>query len=295
LENYQTYYDIRFPGDERAAGRPLRRSPAYGWHEAADAAFGEKSGWERVNFYRSNEASGDRALRPNGWAGKNFSPAIAAEHDATRKRVALFDESSFAKIRVAGPDSAPFLQWVCDNDDARGVGRVTYTQMLNSRGGIEADVTVTRVAPSAFWLVTGTAFGSRDGAWLRRQARAGRCEVDIADITGQYACFALWGPRSRELLQALTPADLGHRSFGFMTSQEMSVGDVPVRVDGAVVGRVTSGGFGYTVRKSIAYGYLPVDRAAIGTEVAVDIFGEWVPGRVAQDQLHDPRGDSIRS
>ena len=250
LENYQTYYDIRFPGDERAAGRPLRRSPAYGWHEAADAAFGEKSGWERVNFYRSNEASGDRALRPNGWAGNNFSPAIAAEHDATRKRVALFDESSFAKIRVAGPDSAPFLQWVCDNDVARGVGRVTYTQMLNSRGGIEADVTVTRVAPSAFWLVTGTAFGSRDGAWLRRQARAGKYEVDIADITGQYACFALWGPRSRELLQALTPADLGHRSFGFMTSQEISVGDVPVRAQ-----RVTFvGELGWELYTSAEYG-----------------------------------------
>jgi glycine cleavage system aminomethyltransferase T/glycine/D-amino acid oxidase-like deaminating enzyme len=416
LENYQTYYDIRFPGDERAAGRPLRRSPAYGWHEAADAAFGEKSGWERVNYYRSNEAAGGDSWRPDGWAGNNFSPAVAAEHRATRERVALFDESSFAKIRVAGAASAPFLQWVCDNDVARGVGRVIYTQLLNSRGGIEADVTVTRVAPSSFWLVTGTAFGSRDGAWLRRQARTGKFDVDITDITGQYACFALWGPRARELLQGLTPADLGHRAFGFMTSQEISVGDVPVRaqrvtfvgelgwelytsaeygltlwetlwqagsrhgllaggyraieslrlekgyrvwgsdltgetdplsaglefcvawdkpggflgrdallqirdagparrlacltlddpgmvvlggepvrVDGEIVGRVTSGGFGYTVRTSIAYGYLPVDCAAIGTEVAVDIFGEWVPGRVGPDQLYDPHGLSIRA
>jgi 4-methylaminobutanoate oxidase (formaldehyde-forming) len=288
--------------------------------------------------------------------------------------------------------------------------------MLNSRGGIEADITVTRVGPSAFWLVTGTAFGSRDGAWLRRQARAGKFAVDIADITGQYACFALWGPRSRELLQGLTAFDLDQRAFGFMTSQEISVGDVPVRagrvtfvgelgwelyasaeyavtlweslcragaphgmlaggyraidslrlekgyrvwgsdltgetdplsaglefcvawdkpggflgrdalakirdngptrrlacltlddprmvvlggepvrVDGAVVGRVTSGGFGYSVHKSIAYSYLPVACAAIGTEVAVDIFGDWVPGRVAPDQLHDPRGTSIRA
>jgi 4-methylaminobutanoate oxidase (formaldehyde-forming) len=293
---------------------------------------------------------------------------------------------------------------------------VTYTQLLNSRGGIEADVTVTRVGPRSFWLVTGTAFGSRDGAWLRRQARAGGYDVDIADITGQYACFALWGPRSRELLQNLTATDMSHRAFGFMTSQEISIGDVPVRaqrvtfvgelgwelytsaeygltlwetlwqagsehglvaggyraieslrlekgyrvwgsdvtgetdplsagldfcvawdkpggflgrdalarirddgperrlacmtlddprmvvlggepvrVGGTVVGRVTSGGFGYTVGASIAYGYLPVDRAAVGTEVAVDIFGQWVPGRVAADQLHDPRGLSIRA
>ncbi len=413
LENYQTYYDIRYPGDERSAGRPLRRSPAYEWHQRHGASFGEKSGWERVNFYRSNEDPTGSGRRPNGWAGQNFSTAVAVEHRAAREAVALFDESSFAKMQVSGSAAAQFLEWVCDNKVARGVGRVTYTQLLNRRGGIEADLTVTRTGPDSFWVVTGTAMGSRDGAWLRRQARAGRFDVTITDITGQYCCFALWGPRSRELLSGLTPADLTHRAFGFMTSQEIPVGDIPVRaqrvtfvgelgwelyapveygaalwellwatgaefgivaagyraieslrlekayrvwgsditgetdplsaglefcvdwdkeflgkqalavvreagpsrrlcalvlddpamlvlggepvrIAGELVGRVTSGGYGYTVDRSIAYAYLPVAVADPGVSLQVDIFGEWVQGRVAAGPLYDPAGRKIR-
>ncbi len=177
LENYQTYYDIRYPGDERMAGRPLRRSPVYGWHQLQGAEFGEKSGWERVNFYRTNERQDEPEFRPEGWAGQNFSSAVAVEHRAAREAVALFDESSFAKMTVTGPDAPRFLEWVCDNKVARDVGRVTYTQLLNHRGGIEADLTVTRTGPQSFWVVTGTAMGSRDGAWLRRQARAGDFDV----------------------------------------------------------------------------------------------------------------------
>ena len=413
LENYQTYYDIRYPGDERQAGRPLRRSPVFGWHQEHGAEFGEKSGWERVNYYRSNEDP-SASSQPRGWAGQNFSTAVAVEHRAAREAVALFDESSFAKMAVSGPDAADFLEWVCDNRVARGVGRVTYTQLLNRRGGIEADLTVTRIGPDSFWIVTGTAMGARDGAWLRRQARAGNFDVTISDISGQYACFALWGPRSRELLSRLTPADLSHRAFGFMTSQAIPVGDIPlraqrvtfvgelgwelyapaeygaalwellwasgtefglvaggyraieslrlekayrvwgsditgetdplsaglgfcvdwdkdflgkdaltavraagpvrrlcclvlddpgvlvlggepVRIDGQLVGRVTSGGFGYTVGRSIAYAYLPIAVSEPGLSLQVDIFGEWVPGRVAADTLYDPSGTKMRA
>lgn len=415
LENYRTYYEIKYPGDERSAGRPLRRSPVFGWHQQHDAAFGEKSGWERVNYYRSNATAGPGGpTRPSGWAGENFSVATSVEHRAAREAVALFDESSFAKIRITGAHAARFLEWVCDNRVARGIGRVTYTQMLNRRGGIEADVTVTRVAAGSFWMVTGTATGSRDGAWLRRQARAGGFEVTIDDIASQYACFAVWGPRSRELLEGLTPADLGHRSFPFMTSRELTIGDIPLRAQrvtfvgelgwelypeveygaalwellwrsgvplgavaagyraieslrlekgyrvwgsdinsetdplsaglgfcvewdkdflgraalqsirtgaarprltcltlddpamvvlggepvrsgGALIGRVTSGGFGYTVGRSIAFAYLPAHAAALGTAVEVDIFGQWVAGRVGPDVLLDPDGLRIRA
>ncbi|MEV4090518.1 FAD-dependent oxidoreductase, partial [Nonomuraea fuscirosea] len=105
VENYETYYDIRYPGHERSAGRPLRLSPAYGWHAAHGAVFGEKSGWERVNHYASNEQAGQDE-RPRGWAGRLWSPAIGAEHRATRTAAGLFDESSFAKIEVTGPDAA---------------------------------------------------------------------------------------------------------------------------------------------------------------------------------------------
>ncbi len=406
MENYQSYYDIRYPGHEWSAGRGLRRSPVYGWNAAHGASFGEKNGWERVNFYTSNEAKQDDAARPRGWAGAGFSSAVVAEHRATREAVAIFDESSFAKILVNGPDAVRFLEWMSDNRVARGIGQVSYTQLLNSRGGIEADLTVTRTGPDNFWLVTGTASGGRDLAWLRRHARDGGFDLHIADMTGQYSCFALWGPRARVLLQELTPTDLAGASFRFMTSQEIPVGDVPVRAqrvsfvgelgwelyapveygaalweslwtagqqhglvaagyraidtlrlekgyrvwgsditaetdplsagldfciawdkpggfkgldalrrireegpesrlscltiddptvvllggepvraDGAIAGRVTSGGFGHTVGASIGLAYLPVTLARVGTPVEIDVFGVWVTGSIAPDRL----------
>ena len=118
----------RAPGRPPAAGlERLRAGTA-----THGAAFGEKSGWERVNWYESNAPAGDEALRPRGWAGRLWSPAIGAEHVACRERAALFDESSFAKIEVAGPGAADYLEWLCDNRVARGVGQITYTQMLNA-------------------------------------------------------------------------------------------------------------------------------------------------------------------
>ena len=154
-EVYETYYDIRYPGHERQAGRPLRVSSAYDWHREHGAAFGEKSGWERVNWYESNAAAGDESLRPRGWAGMLWSPAIGAEHRAAREAAGLFDESSFAKLEVAGPGAAELLERLCDNRVARDVGQITYTQMLNRRGGIECDFTVARLAEERFGIVTG--------------------------------------------------------------------------------------------------------------------------------------------
>ena len=224
-EVYETYYDIKYPGHEREAGRPLRVSSAYAWHREHGAAFGEKSGWERVNWYESNAPAGDEALRPRGWAGRLWSPAIGAEHVACRERAALFDESSFAKIEVAGPGAADYLEWLCDNRVARGVGQITYTQMLNARGGIECDFTVTRVEDELFSIVTGTAFGNHDLSWIRRNAPADG-SVRVSDVTSRWACFGLWGPRARDVLAPLTPDPL---DFGYMTMRELAVGDVPVR------------------------------------------------------------------
>jgi glycine cleavage system aminomethyltransferase T/glycine/D-amino acid oxidase-like deaminating enzyme len=228
-EVYETYYDIKYPGHERQAGRPLRVSSAYAWHREHGAAFGEKSGWERVNWYESNAAAGDEALRPRGWAGKLWSPAIGAEHMACRERAALFDESSFAKIEVAGPGAAAYLERLCDNRVAREVGRITYTQMLNRRGGIECDFTVTRVDDELFSIVTGTAFGNHDLSWMRRHVPAGgpvSDSVRVSDVTARWACFGLWGPRARDVLAPLTADPL---DFGYMTMRDIAVGDVPVR------------------------------------------------------------------
>ncbi|HEX7300066.1 MAG TPA: FAD-dependent oxidoreductase [Solirubrobacteraceae bacterium] len=404
-EVYETYYDIKYPGHERQAGRPLRVSSAYGWHRDHGAAFGEKSGWERVNWYDSNAADGDETLRPRGWAGKLWSPAIGAEHVACRERAALFDESSFAKIEVAGPGAADYLEWLCDNRVAREVGRITYTQMLNHRGGIECDFTVTRVEDELFAIVTGTAFGNHDLSWIRRHAPADG-SVRVSDVTARWACFGLWGPRARDVLAPLTPDAL---DFPYLTMRDLTVGDVPVRalrvtfvgelgwelycpteygaalwrtlweagephglvaagyraidtlrlekgyrvwaaditpdetpheaglgfcvrddkdflgrealsghepsrrlrclvlddprsvalgnepvrVDGDVVGRVTSGGYGYTVARSIAYAYLPPEHE-VGSAVEVDIFGRWVAGEIAREPLYDPKGERLR-
>jgi glycine cleavage system aminomethyltransferase T/glycine/D-amino acid oxidase-like deaminating enzyme len=410
-EVYETYYDIRYPGHERQAGRPLRTSSAYEWHRGHDAFFGEKSGWERVNWYESNAPAGDEALRPRGWAGMHWSPAIGAEHTATRGRAGLFDESSFSKLDIAGPGAADFLERMCDNHVAREVGAITYTQMLNNRGGIECDFPVTRVDEEEFSIVTGTAFGNHDLSWIRRHAPADG-SVRCSDVTARWACFALWGPRARDILAPLTDDPL---DFAYMTMREFAVGDVPVRalrvtfvgelgwelycpteygaglwralwdggrehglvaggyraidslrlekgfrvwaaditpdetpyegglgfcvrkdggfigaralgvgspdgpqkpqrrlrcilledprsvalgnepvrVDGEIVGRVTSGGFGYTVERSIAYAYMPAT-LDVGTAVEVDVFGEWVAGVLAREPLFDPKGERIR-
>jgi glycine cleavage system aminomethyltransferase T/glycine/D-amino acid oxidase-like deaminating enzyme len=227
-ETYETYYDIRYPNHEREAGRPLRVSAANLWHREHGAAFGEKSGWDRVNWYEPHAADGDEALRPHGWAGRNWSPAIGAEHRACRERVAVFDESSFAKLEIEGPGAADFLEGLCDNRVARGVGRITYTQMLNRRGGIECDFTVSRLGEARFGIVTGTAFGNHDLGWMRRHLPADG-SVRIADVTSAWSCFGVWGPRARDALQAVTPADLSNEAFPYMSLQEITVGDVPVR------------------------------------------------------------------
>ena len=194
-EIYETYYDIKYPGHERQAGRPLRVSPAFSRLEALGAAFGEKSGWERADWFEPNAPQGDESLRPRGWAGKLWSPAIGVEHAACREAAALFDESSFAKIDVSGSGAAAFLERLCSNRVAREVGSVTYTQMLNTNGGIECDFTVTRVAEDRFRIVTGTAFGQHDIAWIRQHAPEDGA-VHVADVTSAHACFGLWGPRA---------------------------------------------------------------------------------------------------
>src|ERR671933_1638144 len=209
VEIYSTYYDVKYPGHERDAGRPLRVSPTYPRTQALGAAFGEKSGWERVNWFEPNAARGDESLRPRGWAGKLWSPAIGVEHRACRESAALFDETSFAKIEISGDGAAEFLERLCDNRVARDVGTITYTQMLNERGGVECDFTVTRLADDRFRIVTGTAFGQHDLAWIRSHLGDGDA-VAVEDVTSRYACLGLWGPAAREILEPLTDADLGN-------------------------------------------------------------------------------------
>jgi glycine cleavage system aminomethyltransferase T len=237
VENYESYYDIRPPGSQRSAGRPLRTSPAYPWHAAHGAVFGEKAGWERVEYYACDDAAdgaaepdAGEAVAPRGWAGRNWAPEVGLEHRAAREAVALFDESSFAKIEITGSDAAAFVAHAFAGRVDGPPGSLAYTQALDDRGGVAMDVTLTRVAPDGFMVVTGTASGPHDLAWLRGRARTGDVtDLRIADVTGAWACFGLWGPRARDVLAPLTPADLSNTAFPYLTMRETTVGDVPVR------------------------------------------------------------------
>jgi glycine cleavage system aminomethyltransferase T/glycine/D-amino acid oxidase-like deaminating enzyme len=218
LDAYSRYYDIVYPYQEWTAGRPLRRSATAPRLTELGAELGAKAGWERVNWF----GSGGDALRPRGWAGRNWSAAIAAECHATTDAAGLFDQSSFAKLDVRGPGAATFLSWMCAGNVDRAPGTVTYTQLLNARAGIEADLTVTRLDDSHFRIVTSTASGWRDAHWLRRHAPP---DVSIVDVTGAYGCLCLWGPMARNVLAPLAEDPL---DFGFMKARTFTVGAVPV-------------------------------------------------------------------
>ncbi|OUC76654.1 aminomethyltransferase family protein, partial [Streptosporangium minutum] len=157
--------------------------------------------------------------RPAGWAGRIWSPAIRQECLATRDAAGLFDQTSFSKLEISGHQALMRLQRVCAGQLDRAPGSIVYTQLLNERGGIEADLTVTRLAEDRFRLVTGTAFGVHDAAWLRGHG------LDVRDVTSAHACYCLWGPRALDILGTLSDDDL---TFGYMQAREISVGNVPV-------------------------------------------------------------------
>ena len=221
---------VRHPHDEPAAGRPLRTSPVHEWQAARGAVFGETAGWEQARWLAVNEAAGDPAVRPRGWAGRHWSPAIGAEHRACRESVALFDRTALGKLDVAGPGAHEFLERLCTTDVASETGRITRTLMLNRRGGIEADLTVCRAAHDRFVLICAAPCINHDLAWIRSHVpAAGSLDVRVGDVTSQWACFALWGPRARSLLASCTTADVSDDGFPAMTARFVDVGDVPVR------------------------------------------------------------------
>jgi glycine cleavage system aminomethyltransferase T/glycine/D-amino acid oxidase-like deaminating enzyme len=402
LDGYSRYYDIAYPGEVRAAGRPLRTSPAYPRLQQLGARFSEKSGWERADWFASNDDHG--ATPPAGWAGRFWSPAIRAECLATRDRAGLFDQTSFGKLMLRGPDALRSLELVCANRIDRPAGTVVYTQMLNEHGGIEADVTVTRTAEHEFRLVTGTASPRRDREWIRRHLPTG-ARVRVDDITGSEACYCLWGPAAAAILALLCDDPGTLESLGFLRAARVMVAGVPVlaqrvtfvgehgfelhtpaefglalwdalyaagqphgllpagyraldclrlekgyrawgtdltpvtsplqaglgfavaldkpvpfigraalerdpdprrrlralvlqdpaqvvlgfeaiRAAGKVCGHVTSGGYGYRIDASIAYGYLPAEFGP-GAELEISLFDQWEPARVAAEPLYD--------
>jgi glycine cleavage system aminomethyltransferase T/glycine/D-amino acid oxidase-like deaminating enzyme len=226
IETYSQYYDIHYPGEERLSRRGLRLSPTYYRLRDLGAVFGEKTGWERPNYFKPYEEKARHGHEPKGWAWHNWSRAIGYEHLMTRANAGLFDETSFNKIEVRGPGALPFLNYVCANDINQPVGTVVYTECLNKRGGIECDFTVTRLAEQRFLIITGTAFGQHDMSWLRLNMPEDG-SVTIEDVGSSYTCLGLWGPKARQILQKVTNADLSNETFPYMTARMITIGDVP--------------------------------------------------------------------
>jgi glycine cleavage system T protein len=227
LETYTQYYDIHFPGEERLSRRGLRLSPTYYRLRELGCHFGEKTGWERPNWFKPYEELATHGHEPKGWAHHNWSRAVGYEHLQTRENAGLFDETSFNKFEVRGPGALKFLNYVCANDIDQPVGSVIYTQCLNKRGGIECDFTVTRLGEEHFFIITGTAFGQHDLSWLSLNMPEDG-SVSIEDVGSSYACLGLWGPKARKILEKVTTDDVSNESFPYMTNKRITVGDVPV-------------------------------------------------------------------
>jgi 4-methylaminobutanoate oxidase (formaldehyde-forming) len=413
FETYTQYYDIHFPGEERLSKRNVRTSPTYYRLRDLGCFFGEKMGWERPNWFKPHEELATHGHEPRGWARHNWSRAIGHEHLMTRENAGLFDETSFNKFEVRGVGALKFLNYVCANEIDQPVGSVIYTQCLNKRGGIECDVTVTRLAKDRFFIITGTAFGQHDMSWLHLNMSEDGT-VEIQDVSSSLACIGLWGPKARKILEKVTMDDISNAGFPYMTSKQITIGDIPVRasrvtyvgelgwefycpteyglrlwdtlweagkpegmvavgykaidslrlekgyrywsgeispdytpyeagigfavkLDKAdfigkdalvkqkaegikrklcamtisdnrtimlgkepirtgdkIVGWVASGGFGYSVNESIAYAYLPMEYAKVGTKLQIEYFGEQVGAEVAQAILWDPEAERIR-
>jgi glycine cleavage system T protein len=227
LETYTKYYDMHYPNEERLSRRPLRISPTYYRLRDLGAVFGEKTGWERPNWFKPYEEFARHGHEPKGWYHHNWSRAIGYEHLVTRESAGLFDETSFNKFDVRGQGALGFLQRLCANDLDQPIGSVVYTQALNPRGGIECDFTVTRIGDERFRIITGTAFGQHDLSWLHLNAPEDG-SVIIEDVSSSYACIGLWGPKARTILQKITKDDVSNEGFPYMTAKNIAVGDVPV-------------------------------------------------------------------
>ncbi|MCY4435997.1 MAG: FAD-dependent oxidoreductase [Chloroflexi bacterium] len=415
-QQYREVYDIIHPQQQLETPRNVRCSPFHPRLEALGAVFFESAGWERPQWFEANKdlIADDAMPVRTGWEAQHWSPIQAGEHRATRERVAMYDLTAFTKIEVSGPGALDYLQSISANQIDRPVGKVVYTAMLNRNGGIQCDLTLTRLARDRFLVLTGGASGIRDLAWLRSHAPSDD-SVTIDDVTSEYCGIGLWGPRARDVLQQVCADNVSNRAFPYFASKALSIGTAPARalrvsyvgelgweiyvpteyglgtwdalweagqhfgmiaagggafdslrlekgyrlwgadihtdynpyeaglgwavklnkgdfigrealmrsreagierrlccltlddpshvvmgkepiLDGErVLGYVTSANTGYTVGKSIAYGYLPIECATEGTSLTIDYFGRRYEATVTEEPLFDPSHARLRS
>jgi 4-methylaminobutanoate oxidase (formaldehyde-forming) len=212
-------YADHWPFNQRKTARNVRRTPFHDRLSQRGACFGEVAGWERANWFAPQ---GVKAEYVYSWGRQNWFEYSAAEHMAVRENVGVYDLSSMAKFLVQGHDSRAELQRICGNNLDVPEGKVVYTQFLNQRGGIEADVTVTRLSEDRYFIVTPGATGTRDFEWIRRHLRED-AHAFLTDVTSAYTMLAVMGPRARDLLSTMTDADLSNEAFPFATAQQIDV------------------------------------------------------------------------
>ena len=225
VEGLGLLYAMHWPFRQVESARGVRKSSLHDRLKSLGACFGEVAGWERANWYAP------KGVKPEyeySYGRQNWFPYSAAEHKAAREAVALFDQSSFAKILVQGRDAEAVLNRICCNDIAVAPGRIVYTQWLNQRGGIEADLTVTRLDEQSFSVATSGTSQRHDLDWLKRNLPAD-ANATATDVTSGVATLGLMGPQSRSLLSRLTDADLSNEAFPFATSQVIDLGYARVR------------------------------------------------------------------
>ena len=412
-QQYREVYDIIHPLQQMEQPRPLRVSPFHERLREQGAVFFEGRGWERPQWFAANEPLLEGADVPerSEWAARYWSPIIGAEHLRTRERVALYDMTPLTKVQVTGRGALGLLQHLTTSRLDRRAGSVTYTTMLDERGGIKSDITVARLGEDRFQVGLN---GLLDLAWIRDHLPSDG-SVQVHDVTSSICAVGLWGPRARDLLQQLSEDDLSNEAFRYFTAQEIFVCEVPVlalrlsyvgelgwelyapseyrlrlwdllweagrplgilaggrgafdslrlergyrlwgsdmhteynpfeaglgftvhldkgpfigreallrikeqgparrlccltlddpttlvmgkepiRAGRRVLGYVTSANYGYTVRKSIAYGYLPIEYAAEGTRVEIEYFGRCSPATVSSEPLYDPKMTRLKT
>jgi glycine cleavage system T protein len=416
-EAVKYYYRLKYPNDENEWARPHRISPLHYQLLEMGAVFGEKYGWERVNYIDPGKPGRRMGAIQHewGWNKPPYFERLRQEHSAARERVAMFDLTSFGKIEVSGPGALDLLQRLADNDIDKPVGSAIYTQFLNSRGGVVADLTITRLAEDHFWVITGSSFVSNDLAWIQMNVQPGDQPVVIRDITTAYACIALWGPQARQVLQAVTNTDVSNQAIPYMTAKHIDIhgvkvlaqrvsyigelgweiyveynravqvwkvlfeagkdfgmevggykvldalrlekgyryftadvtllenpyegglgfcvhlekpdfigkqalekakqtglrrklctivldgdefasiyGGEAVYLQGKVISRVRSGGYGFTLKRNIVFAYLPIELTKIGTRLHVEVLDRLLDGEVSPAVLVDPKGERLK-
>ena len=270
-------YAMHWPFRQPVTARGVRRSAVHDRLAARGAVFGVVAGWERANWFATD---GVEPRYVYTYDRQNWFPCAGAEHRAVREAVGLFDQSSLAKFRVQGPDATAVLQRLCGNDVDVAPGRIVYTQMLNARGGIECDLTVSRLTEDAYLIVTIAAAATHDADWIRRGIGAAR--VTLTDVTSAFTVLGVMGPRSRELLARATGADLSPAAFPFGTAREIEIGYAMVRAT-----RITYvGELGWEL-------YVPAEFAVNVYEATVaagEAFGLRHAGYHAMDSLRMEKG-----